>query len=904
MPYRLLALLVVSCLSLRSQPVAEWSFEDKAPNTAVDAAKTHTLRLQGVQRVKGAIGQGLHFAGGASDVQGKLTDDLQSPEAVTIEAWVCPEGDFAKQEGPGIVYAGNYLMRITRGTPSFHVFTTGWKPVLAASPAQPGAWLFLAGTYDGSEMRIYVNGQLSGSLKRTGAIPHSKNSLVLGKQAGSFTGVIDEVRITRSCLSEEQIAAHFAADCKRLNPGVSAGKLRQPFEEFFGDSRKQNAPLPTTAHLPPADLTFAILTDTHIGTKGQEAQYCHNWRVEEAFRQINGLKPAFVVNCGDIITTFPNKEEFEAQCQYAVELQKQCQAPLRLVPGNHDIGNQASLRVWDENWAKRAKLPVDSMYFNAGYRETYRKYFGEDYYRFEADGCVFLVMDNAICNSGGELEKSQMAWLEQELAKAQDAKQRVVFLHNPLFWRRLDEPGPNNYESVMEPARTQLLDLFAKYRVDAVYSGHTHFGFANSYRGMWLRTINSTTFNRNYPTVAEHLPGTARIYDPYQLGFLVVRLRDGKLYESWVNTYWRMPEPPPALAKISGGRLVGRSASEVGASVLAVRATIPKTFALPNGGREGVNGQSWRVAEEIGATTLQIWPPPGPKEDWEDLDRALTLGRPHGVKVAVPVPGHPKAMEAAWARLKPHADAIDTLLVGNGLPMNPSAPLASWRYTSEPEEWISLCSQARKLAPKDTKIVLARLPLLGEGADKRLADTAKGLQGEADGICVWLATEDAPETVESTIHQAIATAKADGLTLWLDADCWREAPETLRNAYFLRLLALCQTLDVRLTWWPDLLDKNLDPTPLYYAAQAWQSIANPGSGTLETVGNARVLRWRDASGTPYTAWWRPDSQTAQIDTIDLPLPANATIIDPLHARLLKPNGGLPLCAWPLLVRRE
>jgi predicted phosphodiesterase len=898
----LLVLLAAFVLPVLAQPVAEWSFEGADPTAATDTAGTHILRLDGLERVPGAIGKGLRFAGGESHASAPLADDLQAPEAVTLEAWVCPEGDFAKLEGPGIVYAGNYLLRITRGNPSFHVFTDRWRPVVSASPAKAGEWFYLAGTYDGTEMRIYVNGRLSGALSRTGAIPRVDRALEIGHQANFFTGIIDEVRITRRCLDGYEIAARFEADSKRLNPGVSPGKLREPYEEWFGQTRDQHAPLPTVEHLPPADLTFAVLTDTHIGTREYEAQYCHNWRVAEAFRQINALQPAFVVNCGDIITTFPHGEEFEAQCQYAVELQKQCEAPLHLVPGNHDIGNQASLRVWDENWAKRAKKPIESMYFNDGYRSVYQRYFGKDYYRFEANGCVFLVLDNAICNSGGELEKAQMAWLEQELAEAKDAKQRIVFLHNPLFWRRLGEPGPNNYESVMEPARSQLLGLFAKRKVDVVYSGHTHFDFANRYGGMWLRTINSTTFNRNYPTVAEHLPGPARIYDPYQLGYLVVRLRDGKLHESWVNSYWRVPDPPAPLASISQGRLVARPASEVPASVLALRASIPKTFALPDGGREGVNARSWRAAEKIGAKHLQIWPPPGPKEDWEDLARALTLGQPRDVSIAIPVPSQPKALSAAWRRLAPHADAIDTLLVGNGVPMNPSAPLASWRYTSEPAEWVAACTQARQLAPASTKIILARLPLLGNGADQQLAAAAQALKGTADGICVWLATEDAPETLEPAIRRAVATAKASGLALWLDADCWRQAPEALRNAYFLRLLALCQPLDVRLTWWPDLLDKSLDPTPLFYAAQAWQSLANPGPGTLETIGTARVLRWRDASGTPYTAWWRPDAQTAQIDTIELPLPANTTIIDPLHARLLKPTGKLPLCAWPILAR--
>ncbi len=898
----LLALLTL-CLPVLAQPVAQWSFEDATPGTAVDGTgKGHDLTLKGVERVPGAIGQGLRFAGDASSVTGPLADDLQSPEAVTVEAWVCPEGDFAKLEGPGIVYAGNYLLRITRGMPSFHVFTSGWRPVPAMSPAQPGQWLYLAGTYDGAEMRIYVNGLLAGTTVRTGAIPRSTAGLVLGRQANAFTGIIDEVRITRQCLSETEIADRFQADCAKLNPELKLGRLQEPYEEFFGQTRNQHAPLPTLAHLPPADLTFVLVADTHIGTKGYEAQYCHNWRVEEAFRQINALSPAFVANLGDIITTFPNGEEFADQCQYAGELLKQCQAPLHLVPGNHDIGNQPSLRVWDEKWAKRANKPVESMYFSDQYRAIYRQHFGEDYYRLDQDGCVFLVMDNAFCNSGGELERTQMQWLASELAKAQAAKLRIVLFHNPLFWRRPDEPGPNNYESVMEPARSQLLDLFATYRVDAVYTGHTHFGFANSYRNLWLRTINSTTFNRNFPTVAEQLPGPARIYDPYQLGFLVVRVRDGKLHESWVNTYWRVPEPPAALAAISGARLVGCPADEVKSSVLALRATIPQTFALPDGGREGVNGQNWRLAEQVGATALQIWPPPGPAEDWEGLARALTLGRPRGVSVAVPLPGQPKAMDAAWARLAPHADAIAAVLVSNGLPTNPSLPLATWTATSELPEWVASCAQARSLVPKGTKVALARLPLLGNRAASQLAATAAALKGKADAVCLWIATEEPPEIIESSLRQAVATLRAAGLEAWIDADCWREAPETVRNAYALRLLALCQTLDVRLTWWPDLLDQNLDPTPLFYALQAWQSIADPGTGKVEANSAAQVRRWQDSVGNRYVAWWRPDANVEEVGTIALDLPAQATIIDPLHARILSPQGKLPLCAWPLLAR--
>jgi len=165
---------------------------------------------------------------------------------VTVEAWIRSDKVSASVEGAGIVNAGNYLMRITRGTPSFHVFTTRWGPVLAKSPALEGRWLHLVGTYDGKQMCIYVNGALAGSVDRQGAIAHSPRPLILGRQANPFTGVIDEIRIYLACLTAPQVKARYDACCRKLNPGIEPGVSTHVYE----------GPLREPVHLPdpPAGL--------------------------------------------------------------------------------------------------------------------------------------------------------------------------------------------------------------------------------------------------------------------------------------------------------------------------------------------------------------------------------------------------------------------------------------------------------------------------------------------------------------------------------------------------------------------------------------------------------------------------------------------------------------------------
>lgn len=77
-------------------------------------------------------------------------------------------------------------------------------------PVDLGKPTHLAGTYDGTEMRLYVHGRLVASLKKAGKLACSKESTAIGARSstaigGFFVGTLQELRIWRTGRTEEEI---------------------------------------------------------------------------------------------------------------------------------------------------------------------------------------------------------------------------------------------------------------------------------------------------------------------------------------------------------------------------------------------------------------------------------------------------------------------------------------------------------------------------------------------------------------------------------------------------------------------------------------------------------------------------------------------------------------------------
>ena len=76
-------------------------------------------------------------------------------------------------------------------------------------------WTYVVATYDGSTIRLYINGNEVDSAPHSGGIPFSTAELIIGSQAdGSnyFDGSIDSIEIFDVALSSQEIISRYSAN--------------------------------------------------------------------------------------------------------------------------------------------------------------------------------------------------------------------------------------------------------------------------------------------------------------------------------------------------------------------------------------------------------------------------------------------------------------------------------------------------------------------------------------------------------------------------------------------------------------------------------------------------------------------------------------------------------------------
>jgi len=76
-------------------------------------------------------------------------------------------------------------------------------------------WLFVVGTYDGSAMKLYVDGSLANTLNITGALNSNNEDLLIGTRlrlrSDTFNGKIDDIRIYNRALSAAEVQTLYNA---------------------------------------------------------------------------------------------------------------------------------------------------------------------------------------------------------------------------------------------------------------------------------------------------------------------------------------------------------------------------------------------------------------------------------------------------------------------------------------------------------------------------------------------------------------------------------------------------------------------------------------------------------------------------------------------------------------------
>jgi hypothetical protein len=157
--------------------------------------------------VDGISGKGLNFDGVDDYVGVTESSSLQITQEITLEAWVSLDSLPDPATSPGgwhiISKDGAWGIRVRSNGDGFYFFldTTNdggsWNAVQAIlGTLQLNRWYHVAGSYDGSSIRIYVDGELKGEISQSNAIDTGAPVKVGGGSAGYYLdGTIDEARV-------------------------------------------------------------------------------------------------------------------------------------------------------------------------------------------------------------------------------------------------------------------------------------------------------------------------------------------------------------------------------------------------------------------------------------------------------------------------------------------------------------------------------------------------------------------------------------------------------------------------------------------------------------------------------------------------------------------------------------
>ncbi len=190
-------------------------------------------------------------------------------------------------------------------------------------------------------------------------------------------------------------------------------------------------------------IRFAIIGD-RAGGPDQKV-------FETAIRDVARMDPDIVMTVGDIADNCDEK-----QWDMALRAIKTLTMPFYYVPGNNDIVDAAT----EELYIKKTGM--------------------KPHYSFDQGSVHFIVLDNARPDKVEDFDATQMKWLAQDLEKAQ-GKMILVFMHKP-FWAA----------GVAVGKKDPLHELFKKYAVTAVFTGHWHQYAHDVYDGVRYYLVGSS----------------------------------------------------------------------------------------------------------------------------------------------------------------------------------------------------------------------------------------------------------------------------------------------------------------------------------------------------------------------------------------------------------------------------
>ena len=213
---------------LADQPLGYWRLDERNGPTAaslVDTGPSGTYARGCIFGTAGAVDAGnnaaVQFDGFSCRIEFGNVFAFEGQALFSLEAWVkpgvpdSPLGRICSKEDEGAGKHQGYALLLDGSTVSFDRWLDdALDSANAASSLTQGIFSHVVATYDGTRLSVYINGQLSSSEDTTKALVNVSAPFVVGASSLSaqfFEGVLDEIAVYDTALSDERVVAHYSA---------------------------------------------------------------------------------------------------------------------------------------------------------------------------------------------------------------------------------------------------------------------------------------------------------------------------------------------------------------------------------------------------------------------------------------------------------------------------------------------------------------------------------------------------------------------------------------------------------------------------------------------------------------------------------------------------------------------
>ena len=207
---------------------------------------------------------------------------------------------------------------------------------------------------------------------------------------------------------------------------------------------------------------FVQIADPQLGFINKSDDFSpEQERMERIIARVNQLQPDFVVFAGDLVH-WPTNEAREAFDELCKGFDRSI--PIYFLPGNHDVGNDATSEAVEEFVAR----------------------YGSDRFVCHERDYSIVGYNSCVIKAETDAEPEEYRWLRKQLRRLPRRRPTIVVAHHPIFVNKPDEEV--TYENLTPEMRAKYLALFERFGVDLALAGHLHMCARATYNDIELVT--------------------------------------------------------------------------------------------------------------------------------------------------------------------------------------------------------------------------------------------------------------------------------------------------------------------------------------------------------------------------------------------------------------------------------